>query len=145
MIRRGVVAGLFLLAACGSAPEEEAPVAKPTGYYVRQVDLYQDPPHDVCRTLDREFILELLSRAMQALPVEAAGSQRFEDFDAPSGFDGKGDKAVLRFTARHGTETVMFSATGSFDRKSCAVGPMAVGIGAYPFDPQWQELKGKKP
>jgi hypothetical protein len=117
------------LSGCGDSGDE-APPATPaaTTSSFKRADLYREVPRDVCRQEDPAFVEKLIGRIDRALPNGAKGSAHFEEFFVQTSPDGKGEQAVLRFTARHGDDAAasMF-AMGSFSK--CTVGPMRASIG----------------
>lgn len=123
--------GCVLLTGCSGAPEQkEASEAQPDSYSFRRADLYRDTPRDICSYADREFARKLMTRIDQALPPSAKGSAQFEEFFVQKSPDGKGEQAVVRFTARHGDAVnVPMFALGHFEEPGCQIGSMKASVG----------------
>jgi len=130
------VALLTMLCACGSSTQAPAPSTAPTSYSIRKANLYAAIPNDICRSRNAAFLNELVQRVSAALPP-GTSSFDFVDFQAVVPKNGKAASAVVQFrtSGPDGTPVTMYAA-GSFDPKTCVVGPMTGGVGQGPQDPQ---------
>lgn len=133
MMKRGLapLLGCALLAACsGTSEQKEVSEPKPDSYSFERADLYRDTPRDICSYADRDFARKLMTRINQALPAAAKGSAQFEEFFVQKSPGGKGEQAVVRFSARHGdaSDVPMF-ALGSFAEPGCQIGSMKASVG----------------
>lgn len=126
------VLAVVTLAGCGS--EQELPAPAPTGYAFAKDDLYADPPRDICRAADREFLQNLLDQVKAKLSVEQAQTLEFRDFNVTDDVSGKGREATLRFTASAGGQPAkLMYATGGFVPAQCEIIDIKIGDGASPF------------
>lgn len=138
---KGVVASVLAMLALAGCSQNAEPDARPDApapksYFVREADLYRDPPGDICRAKDAAFLTDLIARVTDALPSGTSWTA-LEDFNAHGAFHGKGMEAVLRFRATiGGGAPVLMSLSGPFDAPTCQVGALAGGVGADPHDPR---------
>lgn len=123
-----------MLTACGGSNDEPEPTASPTGYSIWQVDLYANPPQDICRVADKDYLEKLLQQVKDQLPVDQANSLKFRNFSVTDDVSGKGREAVLRFTVSSPSRPdALMNASGRFDEKTCAVGSIRIGKGPSPY------------
>lgn len=125
---------LLVVSLTGCSSEQEEPAPAPTGYAFAKDDLYADPPRDICRAADREFLQKLLDQVKGKLSVEQAQTLEFRDFNVTDDISGKGREATLRFTVSpQGQPPKLMYATGRFVPEPCGISGMEVGEGASPY------------
>lgn len=74
-----------------------------------------------------------MKRVARALPPGIASTMTFHDFNVTDGYEGKGRKAVLRFTVdRDGKRGVLMFAAGDFDPANCDLSAIRAGAGPAP-------------
>lgn len=114
----------------GCSNEQEQPAPAPTGYAFAKDDLYADPPRDICRAADGEFLQKLLDQVKGGLSVEQAQTLEFRDFSVTDDVSGKGREATLRFTVSpQGQPAKLMYATGRFVPEPCGILGMEIGEG----------------
>lgn len=118
----------------GCSSEQDEPAPAPTGYAFAKEDLYADPPRDICRAADREFLQKLLDQVKAKLSAEQAQTLEFRDFNVTDDVSGKGREATLRFTVSDsGKHPKLMHATGAFVREPCGVAGLNIGMGPSPY------------
>lgn len=124
---------LAVISLTGCSSEQEEPAPAPTGYAFAKEDLYADPPRDICRAADREFLQNLLDQVKAKLSAEQAQTLEFRDFNVTDDVSGKGREATLRFTVSpQGQPAKLMYATGRFVPEPCGITRMEIGEGASP-------------
>lgn len=136
MNRTVIKAALSVLAIVslnGCSSEQDEPAPAPVGYAFAKEDLYADPPRDICRAADREFLQKLLDQVKEKLSAEQAQTLEFRDFNVTNDVSGKGREATLRFTVTSTNQlSKLMYATGRFVPEACAVKGIELGDGASP-------------
>lgn len=136
-IKAAACSMLAVVSMTGCSSEQDEPAPAPTGYAFAKEDLYADPPRDICRAADHDFLQKLLDQVKGKLSVEQAQMLEFRDFNVTDDVSGKGREATLRFTVSpQGQPAKLMYATGRFVPEPCGITGMQIGEGASPYSDQ---------
>lgn len=130
-MKKAILPLLLALTACSDGEESPAPAPSPETFRIRQTDLYRDPPVDICRSVDPDFLQKLTDRVRAGVDPKFWPSFSFEDFSVRDA-DGEGRRvAAFRFKINRGAGPEMMTAVGQIDPKTCAIGEMKLGVGPH--------------
>lgn len=126
-----IFSAALALVCAGCAGPEENPKFEASDFYIFRDDVQNEPPTDICRSRDPQFLKRLLARIRSALPPELEPSFKFEDFNVPQ----SEEVAVLRFfLSIPGEGPVMHFAVGNFEPATCKLTAIEIGRGVHPME-----------
>ena len=112
-----------VLPACKSE-KAPPPSVEPTGFSIRDSDLWLENPRDVCRSKKPEFLSDLLERVDNQSGF--AANAEFRDFSVTDE-DVEGNRqAILRVDI---PPAGLFTVAGGIDPATCDIGPMKMKPG----------------
>jgi len=88
--------------------------------------MWLEVPRDLCRHRDAEFLVKLMDRVREVLPLDERAVATFYDFNVTDAAPNRPREAILRLRLTDGS---LVTASGDFDPDTCSVARMRAGPG----------------